>query len=82
MYCGTYRIAPKRTINRDVRNARSKSLVSRVTVRVGTCSKLCGLRVYHRFGYFAIDPATIFQRLFFFSHTRMNFSEKLELGLS
>jgi hypothetical protein len=42
------------------------------------------LRVYQtrRFGYFAIDPATIFQRLFFFSHTRMNFSEKLELGLS
>jgi hypothetical protein len=33
-------------------------------------------------GYFEIEPATIFQRLFFFSHTRMNFSETLELEAS
>jgi hypothetical protein len=35
-----------------------------------------------RSGYFEIDPATIFRRLFFFSHTRMNFSETLALGPS
>ena len=32
--------------------------------------------------YFEIEPATIFQCLFFFTLTRMNFSETLVSGLS
>ena len=35
-----------------------------------------------RLPHFEIEPATIFQPSLFFSHTRMNFSEMLDLGPS